>query len=411
MKRLFVYLNSLHIGELEQSGNGQLHFRYTSEWLKNTAALPLSRSLPLKDGLFDGNEVRSFFAGTLPDEEPRRLIAGVLGISSANDFAMLERIGGECAGAVSLLPEGVEPSEPSKSRLRRLSESDLEEVINSLHKRPLMAGEDGLRLSLAGAQDKLPVVMDGMTVCLPLDNTPSTHIIKPVPDRFPGLVSNELFCMKLAKQVGLNVPDVFNRPVGSRDCLVIKRYDRILSLKGHIQRVHQEDFCQALGYPPEKKYQQEGGPFVRECIALLREWSSAPVLDIRDFVDGLIFNVLIGNADAHGKNYSFLYLLNSRRLAPFYDLVCTLAWPELSKMLSMKIGKGKNLNEIRLHHFRKMAEECRLGWPMVRERVMAMSEKVRNSLVSVERIDETFDERMFSKVSKIILDRTERFFL
>jgi len=161
----------------------------------------------------------------------------------------------------------------------------------------------------------------------------------------------------------------------------------------------------------EKKYQQEGGPFVRECIALLREWSSAPVLDIRDFVDGLIFNVLIGNADAHGKNYSFLYLLSSRRMAPFYDLVCTLAWPELSKMLSLKIGKGKNLNEIRLHHFRKMAEECRLGWPMVRERVMAMSDKVRNSLVSVERIDETFDERMFSKVSKIILDRTKRLFL
>ena len=120
---------------------------------------------------------------------------------------------------------------PFKSQLRRLNESDLEEVINSLHKRPLMAGEDGLRLSLAGAQDKLPVVMDGMTVCLPLDNTPSTHIIKPVPDRFPGLVSNELFCMKLAKQVGLNVPDVFNRPVGGRDCLVIKRYDRILGEK------------------------------------------------------------------------------------------------------------------------------------------------------------------------------------
>ena len=406
MKRLIVYLNSLHIGELEESAGGQLRFRYSSDWLNNSHAIPLSKSLPLKGSLFDGGEVRSFFAGTLPDEEPRRIIAEVLGISSANDFAMLERIGGECAGAVSLLPEGMQLCDPSESRLRRLSENDLEEVINSLHKRPLMAGEDGLRLSLAGAQDKLPIVLDGSVVCLPLDNTPSTHIIKPEPERFPGLAANELFCMKLADQVGLNVPDVFHRRVGNRECLIVKRYDRIIRDNGRIERVHQEDFCQALGYPPEKKYQQEGGPYVRKCIALLREWSSAPVLDIRDFVDAMIFNVIIGNADAHGKNYSFLYSLNSRRLAPFYDLVCTLAWPQLSKVLSMKIGSGKNLNEIRLHHFRKMADECRLGWPMVRERVMVMSDKVCRSLSAMEFTDAVTHAEMTERISELILNRS-----
>lgn len=406
MKRLIVYLNSLHIGELEEGAGGQLRFRYSSDWLDNPHAIPLSRSLPLKNSIFDGGEVRSYFAGTLPDEGPRRIIAEVLGISSANDFAMLERIGGECAGAVSLLPEGMHLCDPSESRLRRLSENDLEEVINSLHKHPLMAGEEGLRLSLAGAQDKLPVLLDGTAVCLPLDNTPSTHIIKPEPERFPGLVANEFFCMKLADQVGLNVPEVFQRKVGSRDCLIVKRYDRIIKDTGQIERVHQEDFCQALGYPPEKKYQQEGGPYVRKCIALLREWSSAPVLDIRDFVDAMIFNVIIGNADAHGKNYSFLYSLNSRRLAPFYDLVCTLAWPQLSKIISMKIGSGKNLNEIRLHHFRKMAEECRLGWPMVRERVMMMSDKVCSSLSAMEFTDAVAHAEMTERISEIIQNRT-----
>ena len=115
---------------------------------------------------------------------------------------------------------------------------------------------------------------------------------------------------------------------------------------GMVLRVHQEDFCQAMGFPPERKYQQEGGPLLRDCIAMLREWSTAPVLDIRDFLSGVMFNTVIGNADAHGKNYSLLYREGDRRLAPFYDLVCTLAWPELSKTPAMKIGQSDSINSI-----------------------------------------------------------------
>jgi hypothetical protein len=142
-------------------------------------------------------------------------------------------------------------------------------------------------------------LMRGSIIALPLGNTPSTHIVKPEPERFSGLVANEVLCMTLAKALGLNVPLAETRSIGGKPCIVVQRYDRTVSPKGTITRVHQEDFCQALGFPPERKYQQEGGPLLRDCIAMLREWASAPVLDIRDFLDGLIFNVLLGNADAH----------------------------------------------------------------------------------------------------------------
>lgn len=406
MNRLIVYLNSIEIGTLEQDDSGLIQFGYSPEWLARKEACPLSRMLPLQPEVFRGKKARPFFAGILPEEEPRRKIASVLGISERNDFAMLEQIGGECAGAVALLPEGISPPSAGETQLRKLSEAELRTIVAELPRRPLMAGKEGVRLSLAGAQDKLPVVIRDEQISLPLGNTPSSHIIKPEPDRFPGLVDNELFCMTLAKAAGLNVPPVESRWVGNVGCIVVQRYDRVPNADGTITRLHQEDFCQALGFPPERKYQQEGGPLLRDCFSLLREWSTAPVLDIRDFVDGQIFNVLIGNADAHGKNYSMLYKGTGRRLAPFYDLVCTLAWPELSKTLSMKIGKGRSLNEIEPHHFQKMAVENNLGWPMMRERMARLCRKVLDVLSEHNLQSETIDVGMAGHVARITSERT-----
>lgn len=375
-----VYLHEQRVGELEEDDSGLLRFTYAPQWLTTAGAKPLSRMLPLSAETFEGKKARPFFAGILPEEGPRTRIAALLGISAGNDFALLERIGGECAGAVSLLPEGA-PAPQLENRLRALDELELEAVVNELHRRPLLAGEEGLRLSLAGAQDKLPIVVTGDAMALPLGHTPSTHIIKPEPERFPGLVANEYLCMTLARAAGLSVPDVSIRMVGRKPCLVVARYDRVMSADGKTrQRLHQEDFCQALGRPPERKYQQEGGPLVRECVELLREWSTTPVLDIRAFVDGLIFNLLIGNADAHGKNYSMLYRANERRLAPFYDLVSTIAWPELTTKLAMRIGDGKNANDLNPVHFRRMSEEAALGWPMVRERIENLAHLMARTL-------------------------------
>jgi len=382
MKRLAVYLNGVRVGMLTDADEPV--FTYDAGWLSDAAAYPLSRQLPLRSDAFSGRVVRGFFGGLLPEAEPRERIAAILGISSGNDFAMLERIGGECAGAVSLLPEDQVP--PTGSGLRWLEPDELAAIIGELPRRPLMVGEEGLRLSLAGAQNKLPVVVadageeDELRIALPLGDSPSTHILKPEPARFPGLVANEAWCMALARNLGLSIAEARAGMIGQTPCLIVKRYDRQPADDGGARRLHQEDFCQALGLPATRKYQQEGGPSLRDCFVLIREWSSAPVLDILAFLDGVIFAALTGNADAHAKNFSFLYADGSRRMAPLYDQVCTLAWPELSRSLSMKIGSADSLAEVSPEHFKQLSAEAKLGWPMVRERLANLCLKMADSI-------------------------------
>jgi len=374
MTSLIVHLHGRRAGVLEDDGRRMI-FRYDPAWLADAEALPLSRQLPLQSEPFEGQRVNVFFSGLLPEADARDQIARNLGISANNDFAMLERIGGECAGAITLLPEEQAGALPSNNDLRWLSEEEAAGIIKQLPQRPLLAGEQGLRLSLAGAQVKLPVVIEmsssgAIRMALPLGDTPSTHIIKPEPLRFPGLAENEAWCMALARHLGLNAADVWQERIGDVPCLIAKRYDRASPTSdAMVQRLHQEDFCQALGYPSSRKYQQEGGPSLRECFQLIRDWSTTPVLDIRHMLDAVIFAVMIGNADAHGKNHSFLYSGESRRMAPLYDQVCTMMWPELSSMLSMKVGTASRIEEVSPEHFKQLCDQAKLGWPMVRERI------------------------------------------
>lgn len=409
MSKLTIYVNGEKVGILYQDDQELISFKYDLSWLSSDHAIPLSRNLPLQREGFRGKQVRAFFAGLLPEQEPRAKIARVLGISEGNDFAMLERIGGECAGAITALPKDVEYSkkEATSEECHELSENELIEIVEELPRRPLMAGRAGVRLSLAGAQDKLPVIFKDGRISLPLGNTPSTHIIKPEPNRFPGLVANEVFCMTLAARVGLNVPKVSVVTVGERPCILIERYDRIIEA-GKVQRVHQEDFCQALGYPPERKYQEEGGPGIRDIVKLIREWSSISVLDLTAFLEGLTFNAFVGNADAHGKNYSFLYGDGEKRLAPFYDLVCTLAWPEISSNMAMKIGGCKQINHLENAHWQKMAKECNIGWPMLREKLSSLAERISVELPSTVETVQEMVATDFQNVSDIISKRAQK---
>jgi serine/threonine-protein kinase HipA len=181
----------------------------------------------------------------------------------------------------------------------------------------LLAGETGIRLSLAGAQDKIAVRMEGDAVSLPLDGAPSTHILKPAVKRFAGFVFNEAYCMRLAAAVGLPVSKAEIRHVEEVEYLQIERYDRMHRLNPEgmsvLERLHQEDFCQAMGIVSENKYQKEGGPSLKQCFALLREVSSAPVLDLARLLDAVIFNYLAGNNDAHGKNSRYSIVARARQ--------------------------------------------------------------------------------------------------
>lgn len=381
MRQLKVYLYGERAGQLTQDGEGRLRFAYADEWLSRSDAKPLSRSLPLGREAFENRVTRAFFAGILPEETVRQQVAAVLGISVENEFGILERIGGECAGAVSVLTDAFPVTTPASPR--ELSVAELGEILHELPRRPLLAGQPDVRLSLAGVQGKLPLVFDSGRCFLPQGAVASSHILKPEPDRFPGLVANEYFCLRLAAAAGLPVPKASVGEAGGIPYLLIERYDR--THEGPLQwaRLHQEDFCQALGVPPERKYEQEGGPTLRDAVQLLREWSTAPVLDLLTFVDAVAFNVFIGNADAHSKNFSFLYAGSERRLAPLYDLVCTLSWPELSARLSMKVGGCKQIAEVNPGHWRKFAQEVRIAWPGLQQRLHALHERVSASLPSV----------------------------
>lgn len=408
MQNLIVYFKSIKVGILRQDSSGLMQFRYVSDWLHNPSAIPLSRSLPLQEEEFNGKQTRPFFAGILPEETIREIISRTLGISKNNDFALLKAIGGECAGAISLFPEGTSPTDFTESLHHQLSEFELEEIIQELPSCPLMAGKKGIRLSLAGAQDKLPVIVEEKNFYLPLGNTPSTHILKPEPDRFPGLAVNEFFCMNLARAIGILTPDTELRKIGKKECLLIKRFDRHINVSGRTERIHQEDFCQALGFPPEQKYQQEGGATLQDSISLLRDWSTIPVLDIPAFLNVLIFNILIGNADAHSKNFSFLYSGNTRRLAPFYDLVSTICWPELSKNLAMKIGGSESVNAFNMGNWRKMANHCEISWPVLRERLVESCQKININIPKVSSLAEEYQKSLAVKLKNSVQERAEK---
>jgi serine/threonine-protein kinase HipA len=377
-RTLDVYLRRNFVGQLIQDENGQLAFLYAGGWLNNPNAVPLSHSLPLRKEKFNRNECRGFFAGVLPDESKREIIAKNLGISARNDFAMLERIGGECAGAVTFVPADQKLPERN-DRYRPLSSEKLAEILKMLPRRPLMAGEDGIRLSLAGTQDKIAVHVHDQQISLPLGGAPSTHILKPAIEHFEGVVFNEALCMKLAHAIGLQTAKAEVGRVENIDYLLIERYDRsVLKEPGgaeNLEREHQEDFCQALGIIPENKYQNEGGPSLKQCFDLLRGLSSAPVIDLQHLLDAVIFNFLIGNHDAHGKNFSLLYG-SQTRLAPLYDVLSTAYYPDLSKKMAMKIGGEYASEKVGPKNFDQLANEAGLAKPMVKRRVREVAETV-----------------------------------
>lgn len=387
VRQLDVWLMVSHpvapIGMLTQA-EGRLAFRYRPEWLASDSATPLSQSLPLRADGFDDKATRPFFAGLLPEGDKRRLVAQALGVSRQNDFALLDGIGGECAGAVSLLEPGQVPADAAApNAVRWLDDADLLKLLADMPRRPMLAGDGDLRLSLAGAQDKLPVVVQGERIGLPLFGSPSTHILKPTIQGIEGSVYNEGFCMALARAMGLDVAPTEIRRVQGQPFLLVQRYDRLPTQPpnaadphGVTQRLHQEDFCQALGVPPELKYQNEGGPGLAQAFALVRNATRPSAPQLIKLLDFVLFNALIGNHDAHAKNFSLLYTPRGAVLAPLYDALCTAAYPELSDRMAMKVGSKYRFADLYPRHWVQFASEAGLSPAQVKKALKRAAERL-----------------------------------
>ncbi len=378
-RQLTVWLLGTPVGTLCQV-DGRLQFTYLP-----TATKALSQSLPIRDQPFDDRASRPFFAGLLPEGGKRRQIAKTLQVSAQNDFALLDSLGGECAGAVTLLEAGQPPQNGTVSdSVQWLSEEQLRQVLDEMPLRPMRAGDQGLRLSLAGAQDKLPVVLgsDGC-IGLPLNGAPSTHILKPPIPTVEGSVFNEAFCMALGAALKLDVAPARIHHVQAsgaddpaRPYLLVTRYDRLQSLDGATQRLHQEDFCQALGVITEHKYQNEGGPGLAQAFALLRSATRPTAPHILKLLDYVVFHALIGNHDAHGKNFSLLYMAQGAVLAPMYDALCTAIYPSLTEKMAMKIGSKYKFSEVLPRHWDAFAKEAGLTPAPVRKRILDIANRL-----------------------------------
>ena len=373
---LEVWLFADRVGTLALV-DGRLSFRYAPGWLSRPDALALSASLPLQAEPFDDRTSRPFFAGLLPEGQMRRLIAQRFQVSGQNDFALLDHIGGECAGAVSFLEPGQALRTSAQGDdVQWLSDEEVVAILDELPRRPMLAGKDGLRLSLAGAQDKLPVVFDGERIGLPLDGTPSSHILKPAIVAVEDSVINEGFCMALAEAMQLKPAKARIHVVLDRPFLLVERYDRVVTAPGHRQRLHQEDFCQALGVVPEMKYQNEGGPDLAQCFDLVRRATRPSAPQVLRLFDCVIFNALIGNHDAHAKNFSLLYSGKPPVLAPLYDTLSTAVYPTLTPKMAMKIGSKYKFSEVQARHWDQFAEAAGLAKAQAKRRVLSLAKSL-----------------------------------
>ena len=380
MAALVVYLNREPAGRLMQVGGG-LSFLYQPGYLQNTAALPLSRHLPLQAEAFDNSPSRAFFENLLPEGSIRTQLARRLGISAENVFALLTELGGDCAGAVRLLPEGEQLE--TAGHYRPICADELVKELDNLPNHPFLADEDGVRLSLAGAQNKLPVHFDGINFFIPEGDAPSSHILKTPIDHVENSVLNEAFFMNLAARVGLKVPSATVVEIGGRQFYLVERYDRKLAEDG-ILRLHQEDFCQALGVESAFKYEKEGGPGFSDCFKLLRSWSDEPLADVGDLLRWALFNFLIGNADAHGKNISFLYADGAIRLAPFYDLLSTAVYErQVNNKFAMRMGGQKDPRYLSADNMEKFSVEIGIGLRVVKRELKALAKKVEDAALAL----------------------------
>lgn len=369
--QLSVRLNGEPVGILEQTLTGKMVFTYD-----NSATQAISIGMPIREEPYGEISSQAYFGGLLPESEiVKKIIGKRYGVSPNNNFALLKAIGYDCAGAISLHPidEPITSQHSFPLTGKIITDDELYQHIKELPKKPLFMDIEGLRLSLAGVQDKAAVCMINKQIALAENGCPTTHILKPATNNFEGIAENEYFCLKIAKRIGLPIPDIELRQIKDITFLLIERYDRRIK-NNHIERIHQEDFCQVLGILTSKKYQNEGGPSFKNCFELLKN-TTQPAIDRNLLASVLIFNYLIGNMDAHGKNFSLLHHAQTNiRLAPFYDILCTRVYPSLTFKMAMKIGSQYDADNVLPRHWEQLCEDTHYRYPALKTLIKKQAE-------------------------------------
>lgn len=371
MEPLDIYYGDTLVGAFGLTPQADYYIEYADSWMQ--AGFPISAHLPLGQKRHNGKLVEYFVENLLPEAELRQAIARRHGVSENNYFSLMQFIGRDCAGAFSL------GGPQSHGRYEPLPTGHLRELLRNLPQYPLAMNRKGASFSLAGAQNKIPLHLSEAGYSLPLHGAASNCIIKTPMLHAEYSVPNELFCMRLASKVLAGVSDTDYLPLEAESSLVVHRYDR-LSRDNLLIRLPQEDFCQLSGIPSRMKYESEGGPGFSECAQLIRTYCSVPAPHLIRMLYWAVFNLCIGNMDAHAKNLSILMTDSRKALAPFYDLICTLYYDGFSTELAMSIGGRRNPNKIGASQWRKFAQDTALPEKVVMSEVPKLVRRIIDAL-------------------------------
>ncbi|HZP94254.1 MAG TPA: type II toxin-antitoxin system HipA family toxin [Burkholderiales bacterium] len=418
---LDIWYEGRRVGELD-SRDRDLVLRYAPEWVADADSFPLSPRLPLAQAEHVGEEPLVFVSNLLPEGPLLSALIKLRRLPKNDVLALMREFGAEVAGAFSILPKGEIPS--AKGRYVPYPEktlcADLQAVRDNV---PLVSRHEKVRLSLAGAQNKIAVyvsavarpprdavMITGGVLMLPADGAASSHILKPniQPARdYPQSVDNEALCLALASACGLPAARGEIVTACGERVLLIGRYDRAPAEDGRLHRLHQLDFCQLAGSLPDLKYEEQGGPSLGDVFTLIRQHSAVPSRDVLTAVDWVIFNYLVGNADAHAKNLAMMPTARDKfRLASWYDILCTDFYPGLTTKMAMRIGGENRPDWVRAGNWQRFAADTGINPSLLRKRFPDLGKPMLEALprvASALRIDP--DGRLATHLRKTIAKR------
>ncbi len=399
------------VGLLETVPGSEEQFTYDPAFCECFPDGPLSVALPVQEESYLARKTRSFFKNLLPEGAALTAVAKKLEVKSSSYLKVLDALGSECIGAVMLEREDSEDSAsvygyvPLSREAVGTAFRDGAEGIAQL--------QEEAKLSLAGAQSKMGLYLDmkdgEACYALPHGSAPSTHIVKAASRRFEQLSENELFCLRVAEAAGLNVPRSFIDVIEGQPLFVIERFDRTRTSERddragsdycRVLREHQEDFCQVLGLPPERKYEPGGVRYAHRVGAEIDARSSDPVKDMRGFAKLLIFNAIIGNCDGHLKNLTAMRGADWRgfRLAPVYDVASTVVYRGLDRHMAMRVGGTNKIDEVTRDDYLLLAEELALSKKAM---IRLIDEVCEGALRSMPGIIEEMEDSLNRPLAKL----------
>jgi serine/threonine-protein kinase HipA len=394
-----VFSQSEHVGTLVFNEPGKCSFTYDDEWVSNR--FPLSPCIPFNDQI-EPETITRFLRNLFPEGDAFDLLLESRNLSRNNLYAILKTIGKDTAGALSFFDTEIQQEE---TQLRLISEQELIDKLATGSTRELVTWDGKYRLSVAGLQKKLNVYIDEQDQLLLADGDfSSTHILKFSSQKTRTIVINELFCMRLASELtsttGFKVAYVSFRRFGVHDTLIVERFDRKRASKS-VKKRHIIDGCQALDLPPEYKYENNFGTgrdvkHIRDGVSFKKLFSfaricSVPAMVIQQLLDWLIFNIIIGNSDAHGKNISFFVSGSGITITPFYDLV-SVAFEasrnnNIDTSLAMAVGDNFDIDTITAFDLLSFADESNISFRLLKKRILLIAGIVLNKVGSLQFYD------------------------